>query len=139
MYDTAWIWIVPFWVGLQVAILIGQDYLGPAFFLPTLVCVASVDLETPLLTFHILQWGNEPTHDYHPALARADEESIESKLGDCSICMEPISSDQGHLAPNRPIILQLCWTQVTKKRRVYALAPCGHNFVSWTCLPIVQG
>ena len=86
----------------------------------------------PRLTFHTLQWGNEPTHDYHPALARTDEESIEAKLGDCSICIEPISSDQGHLAPNRPLILQLCWTQVTKKRRVYALAPCGHNFVSWT-------
>jgi hypothetical protein len=30
---------------LQVAILIGQDYLGPTFFLPALVCVALFVLE----------------------------------------------------------------------------------------------
>ncbi|KIM22842.1 hypothetical protein M408DRAFT_332712 [Serendipita vermifera MAFF 305830] len=104
-----WVWILPVWVALQITILIGQDYFGPSFFLPTL-------------------WTNEPAYDYHPDLAKADEESIDPKLGDCSICMEPISSDQGHISPNRPLVLQLCWTQMTKKRRVYALAPCGHNF-----------
>jgi len=126
----AWIWIIPFWVILQVAILMGQDYLGSAFFIPTLVRLYGSARPSYLFT---LQWSHESTYDYHPDLTRTDEESAEPKLGDCSICMEPISSDQGNLTPNRSVVLLLCWTRVAKKRRVYALAPCGHGFVSQAC------
>jgi hypothetical protein len=75
------------------------------------------------------KWRKEVSYDYHPDLAKSDEESVEAKLGDCSICMERISADQGELSHNRSPILDVCWREMTKKRRVYALAPCGHNFV----------
>ncbi|KAG8830865.1 hypothetical protein FRC18_007477 [Serendipita sp. 400] len=106
---VAWIPIIPIWVLLQTAILIGQDYFGPTWFIPDI-------------------WNKEDPYDYHPDLVRTDEESIESRLGDCSICMEPISADQSDLGVERGRLLQLWWKQAAKKRRVYAMAPCGHNF-----------
>ena len=76
-----------------------------------------------------VQWNRGPVYDYHPDIVKPDEEATEPKLGDCSICMEPISADQGDIGPERGKALQLCWKQAAKKRRIYALAPCGHNFV----------
>ncbi|CAG7851570.1 SubName: Full=Uncharacterized protein {ECO:0000313/EMBL:CCA76042.1} [Serendipita indica DSM 11827] len=104
-----WIWVIPAWVILQTAVLLGQDYFGPSWFIPDF-------------------WNRGPVYDYHPDIVKSDEEATESKLGDCSICMEPISADQGDIGPERGKVLQLCWKQAAKKRRVYALAPCGHNF-----------
>lgn len=104
-----WIWVIPAWVILQTAVLLGQDYFGPSWFIPDF-------------------WNRGPVYDYHPDIVKSDGEATESKLGDCSICMEPISADQGDIGPERGKVLQLCWKQAAKKRRVYALAPCGHNF-----------
>ncbi|PVG04702.1 hypothetical protein CPB86DRAFT_777980 [Serendipita vermifera] len=106
---AGWVFILPVWVGLQACVLIGQDYFGPTWFIPSL-------------------WHKEVSYDYHPDLAKSDEESVEATLGDCSICMERISTDEGELSRDHSSILGVCWKEMSKKRRAYALAPCGHNF-----------
>ncbi|KAG8832672.1 hypothetical protein FRC17_000891 [Serendipita sp. 399] len=107
---TNWAPVIPLWVFLQTAVLIGQDYFGPTWFIPDI-------------------WNKENAYDYHPDLVKTDEESIESRFGDCSICMEPISADQDTVGVERGRTFHLWWKQAAKKRRVYAMAPCGHNFV----------
>jgi len=82
-------------------------------------------------SLHFLQWNTGSEYDYHPDLGKPDEESMEPKLGNCSICMESISADQGDVGHERGTFLQLCWKQAAKRRRVYALSPCGHNFVRY--------
>ncbi|CAG8587389.1 975_t:CDS:2, partial [Acaulospora colombiana] len=92
--NSGWVFILPVWVGLQACVLIGQDYFGPTWFIPSL-------------------WYKEVSYDYHPDLAKSDEESVEAKLGDCSICMERISADEGELSQSQPSILDfdtLCST-----------------------------
>jgi transmembrane E3 ubiquitin-protein ligase len=114
---------------IQVATLIGQDYFGPTWFIPDFVrffCTSHI-----VVGLHYLQWNTGSEYDYHPDLGKPDEESAEPKLGDCAICMESISADQGDVGHERGIFLQLCWKQAAKRRRVYALSPCGHNFVRY--------
>ncbi|KAG9085317.1 hypothetical protein FRC07_013411, partial [Ceratobasidium sp. 392] len=74
-----WISLVAAWALLQCVVLVGQEYLGPSFFLPK--GLVQVEL-----------------YDWHPPLARPDAEAPNASLGDCAICMDDIvlpNSDTG--------------------------------------------
>lgn len=118
----------------QVAVLLLQNYFGPAFFLPRSVskllhsCSNLADLDR-------LQLGSVEVYDYHPPLPLPDPEAPEQSLGDCSICMDAIEVDsalrqsadeknEGHGFGRHTTSL---WAQSARKN--YSLAPCHHLFV----------
>ncbi|KAG1723246.1 uncharacterized protein EDB91DRAFT_1240120 [Suillus paluster] len=94
-----WMWYLAMFIFLQVAVILLQQRLGPAFFLPK-------------------RFAHAQVYDYHPALplSAADPEAPDESLGDCAICMEAIHTDDEK---------QL--EQVTGGRS-YSLAPCQHLF-----------
>ncbi|EJU04890.1 hypothetical protein DACRYDRAFT_114212 [Dacryopinax primogenitus] len=104
---TEWVWIVVAWVTFQVVVLFGQEFFGPAFFLPR-------------------SWTATQPYDYHPPLSPADAEAPEKALGDCVICMEPIViGPESSVAQSGDKASLLASVTVRKN---YALAPCHHLF-----------
>jgi len=97
------IWILVAMMALQVVVLFLQEYLGPAFFLPS-------------------GWRKGPVHDYHPVMSLPDPETPEQSLGDCSICMDPIYV---HFELGDERVTRL---KAAANRRTYAVAPCHHLF-----------
>ncbi|KAF9219800.1 hypothetical protein BS17DRAFT_788799 [Gyrodon lividus] len=92
---------------LQVVVVLLQQQLGPAFFLPK-------------------RFATTQIYNYHPPLpsSASDPESPDQPLGDCSICMEPIHADD-------PKQLQQVASGLLQKvggRKNYSLAPCHHLF-----------
>ncbi|KAF8507963.1 hypothetical protein BU17DRAFT_57057, partial [Hysterangium stoloniferum] len=102
-----WVWLVVILLLVQVAIILGQDYFGPSFFLPD-------------------NWVTLSVYDYHPVLPDPDTEAPKQSLGDCAICIEPIiihpEPPSGALGP------QLLPPTTAGLRRTYAWAPCHHVF-----------
>lgn len=107
-----WVWLIVILLLLQVAIILGQDYFGPSFFLPD-------------------DWVTLSVYDYHPVLSDPDTEAPKQSLGDCAICIEPIivhpEPSSGALGP------QLLPSTTAGLRRTYAWAPCHHVFHTY-CL-----
>ncbi|KAK0199252.1 hypothetical protein DFS33DRAFT_1262349 [Desarmillaria ectypa] len=133
----SWSYYLAAFVCLQAFIVVLQDELGPAFFLPAKYAVVK-------------------TYDYHPALPFPDPEAPEQSLGDCVICLDAIiiespllrkrrSTDEKHddwdtrsTASKRKIakgidasgILNAVQAGVGNAvaRKNYSLAPCHHLF-----------
>ncbi|KAG0330439.1 hypothetical protein BG000_011704 [Podila horticola] len=117
---TKWIWGLVLWVGLQVAMLLLQDWLGPRFFIPKKYL--------------------PPIYDYHPIIPAGDEESsgqgaaaghAHGHQQDCAICMLPIDTASTS-GPAR-----LSSVVGSLGRLNYMLTPCGHLFHS-DCLERVN-
>lgn len=107
---------------LQVGMLMAQDTLGPAFFLP-------------------MRWVHSmPTYDYHPPLHdNGDKEGGgNATLGDCAICLDTIVPEQDEAeddATSSGVGITAASGLIgrvnkAKARKEYALAPCHHLFVS---------
>ncbi|KAF8840833.1 hypothetical protein BDN67DRAFT_950901 [Paxillus ammoniavirescens] len=102
-----WAYYLCAFVLLQVVVVLLQQRLGPAFFLPK-------------------RFATTQTYNYHPPLplSVSDPESPDQSLGDCSICMEPIHADD-------PRHLQQVASGLLQKvggRKNYSMAPCHHLF-----------
>ncbi|ELU40698.1 hypothetical protein AG1IA_05266 [Rhizoctonia solani AG-1 IA] len=106
-----WIWLVAGWALLQCAILVGQEYLGPSFFLPK----GLVEIEL---------------YDWHPPIARPDAEAPNRSLGDCAICMDDILLDSADVSGGAKEGASLLAGVGMGPKCVYAIAPCHHMFVS---------
>ncbi|KAG6850568.1 hypothetical protein H0H93_011767 [Arthromyces matolae] len=121
-----WVYVLAAFVCLQGTVLILQEYIGPAFFLPK----------------HLLK---VKTYDYHPMLPLADPEAPEQSLGDCVICMDAIivdsrgrsvSSEKERDADNEGGSKKFeglfsglqKGIETAGARRTYSLAPCSHLF-----------
>ncbi|KAH7885835.1 hypothetical protein F5I97DRAFT_1809172 [Phlebopus sp. FC_14] len=102
-----WSYYLCTFVLLQVAVILLQRKLGPAFFLPK-------------------RFATVQTYDYHPPLplSASDPESPDQSLGDCAICMEAIHVDDGK--PSHQVASGLL--QKVGRRKNYSLAPCHHLF-----------
>ncbi|KAG8694431.1 hypothetical protein FRC09_009853 [Ceratobasidium sp. 395] len=105
-----WIWVVAAWAMLQCMVLVGQEYLGPSFFLPK--GLVQVEL-----------------YDWHPPLPRPDAEAPNTSLGDCAICMDDIVLPNSDISGTKETSSLLTSVGVGTKS-VYAIAPCHHMFVS---------
>ncbi|GAC99219.1 hypothetical protein PHSY_006819 [Pseudozyma hubeiensis SY62] len=73
---SAWGWALAAYVAVQAAVLIGQDVLGPHWFLRS-------------------EWvpeGAARTWEYHPAVEDGDVERTREGYGDCAICLAAIES-----------------------------------------------
>ncbi|KAK0434656.1 hypothetical protein EV421DRAFT_1839657 [Armillaria borealis] len=133
----SWSYYLAVFVCLQAFIVILQDELGPAFFLPAKYAIVK-------------------TYDYHPALPLPDPEAPEKSLGDCVICLDAIliespllrkrkSTDEKHddwdtrsITSKRKIpkgidasgILNAVQAGVGSAvaKKNYSLAPCHHLF-----------
>ncbi|KAG7444427.1 uncharacterized protein BT62DRAFT_987876 [Guyanagaster necrorhizus] len=133
----SWACYLAAFVCLQALIVILQDELGPAFFLPA-------------------KYAAVKAYDYHPVLPLPDPEAPEQSLGDCVICLDAIliespllrkrkSIDEKHddwdtrsTANKRKIakgidasgILNAVQAGVGNAvaRKNYSLAPCHHLF-----------
>ncbi|KAF7969695.1 hypothetical protein HWV62_26216 [Athelia sp. TMB] len=119
-----WSYLLALFMSLQVVVILLQEHLGPAFFLPQ--------------RFHKAQ-----TYDYHPPMSLPDPESPEQSLGDCAICMDAIIlegsqrrrksvdqwSDRG-LGSGGGGLLNAVQMGVggNGARKNYSLAPCHHLF-----------
>ncbi|CAE6480376.1 unnamed protein product [Rhizoctonia solani] len=103
-----WIWLVAGWALLQCAVLVGQEYLGPSFFLPK----GLVEIEL---------------YDWHPPIARPDVEAPNRSLGDCAICMDDILLDSPDASGGKEGASLLAGVGMGAKC-VYAVAPCHHMF-----------
>lgn len=76
---SVWGWVLAGWLGLQALVLVGQDVLGPHWFLPS-------------------KWVPEGAivggWEYHPPLSTEGDmeqaEGGERVYGDCPICLNPI-------------------------------------------------
>ncbi|OAX43199.1 hypothetical protein K503DRAFT_853458 [Rhizopogon vinicolor AM-OR11-026] len=102
-----WMWYLAVFIFLQVAVVLLQQRLGPAFFLPK-------------------RFARVQVYDYHPLLplSVADPEAPDESLGDCAICMEAIhTDDEKQLQQVTGGLLRNVGT-----RRSYSLAPCQHLF-----------
>ncbi|KAG9309577.1 hypothetical protein JVU11DRAFT_10558 [Chiua virens] len=102
-----WAYYLCAFVLFQVAVVLLQQRLGPAFFLPK-------------------RFATTETYNYHPPLplSVSDPEAPEQSLGDCSICMEAIHAED-------PKPLQHVAAGLLQKvggRKNYSLAPCHHLF-----------
>ncbi|KAF8674018.1 Ring finger [Rhizoctonia solani] len=104
-----WIWLVAGWALLQCAILVGQEYLGPSFFLPK----GLVEIEL---------------YDWHPPIARPDAEAPNRSLGDCAICMDDILLDSADVSGGAKEGASLLAGVGMGPKCVYAIAPCHHMF-----------
>lgn len=119
---TAWVYLLALVMFLQIGILVLQDRIGPAFFLPA-------------------RYAAVQTYDYHPPLPMVDSEAPEQSLGDCAICMDTItidvpartrskSLDGLEKGDERERLGLLGIAQMNAARKNYSLAPCHHLFVS---------
>ncbi|CAE6461332.1 unnamed protein product [Rhizoctonia solani] len=104
-----WIWLVAGWALLQCAVLVGQEYLGPSFFLPK----GLVEIEL---------------YDWHPPIARPDAEAPNPSLGDCAICMDDILLDSPDANGGTREGASLLAGVGMGPKCVYAVAPCHHMF-----------
>ncbi|KEP50684.1 putative RING finger protein [Rhizoctonia solani 123E] len=104
-----WIWLVAGWALLQCAVLVGQEYLGPSFFLPK----GLVEIEL---------------YDWHPPIARPDAEAPSPSLGDCAICMDDILLDSADASGATKEGGSLLAGVGMGTKCVYAVAPCHHMF-----------
>ena len=79
----------------------------------------------------IIQWITVKVYDYHPPIPSPDAEAPKQSFGDCAICMEPIVvHPDSQLGANNDTSSQLLPSTTAGLRKVYALAPCHHIFVS---------
>ncbi|KAF8340498.1 uncharacterized protein EI90DRAFT_3035785 [Cantharellus anzutake] len=111
-FDTDYrVWTPIAWMIVQVGILFGQEYLGPAFFLP-------------------VGWEPAKTYDYHAVIPLPDPETPDQAqaLGDCSVCLEPIvhqPPDASRSDKEKDLgTTSLLGTSL----RLYSIAPCHHMF-----------
>ncbi|CAE6462228.1 unnamed protein product [Rhizoctonia solani] len=104
-----WIWLVAGWALLQCTVLVGQEYLGPSFFLPK----GLVEIEL---------------YDWHPPIARPDAEAPNRSLGDCAICMDDILLDSPDANGGAKEGASLLAGVGMGPKCVYAIAPCQHMF-----------
>ncbi|GLB43394.1 putative ring finger [Lyophyllum shimeji] len=120
-----WSYLLAAFVCFQALVLILQELLGPAFFLPKRYVTAK-------------------PYDYHPPIPLPDPEAPEPSLGDCAICMDAIVVD--HRARASEKSASALWDGTGSERRgkggggllsvmegagarkVYSLAPCHHLF-----------
>jgi len=124
----SWIYFLAIFMFLQVFILILQEHLGPAFFLPK-------------------RFVKMQTYDYHPPMPLPDPESPEQSLGDCAICMDAIVLDTSNRRRSKSTDERsdICVKNdraggggllnavqmgvgVSGTRKNYCLAPCHHLF-----------
>ncbi|KZP30544.1 hypothetical protein FIBSPDRAFT_777298 [Athelia psychrophila] len=119
-----WSYLLALFMSLQVVVILLQEHLGPAFFLPK-------------------RFVKAKSYDYHPPMPLPDPESPEQSLGDCAICMDAIilegsqrrrkSLDQwgDHgLGSGGGGLLNAVQMGVggNGARKNYSLAPCHHLF-----------
>lgn len=119
---------------LQCAVLVGQEYLGPSFFLPKGVsdprCVYIPAIHSRAVHFKLVEIE---LYDWHPPIARPDAEAPNPSLGDCAICMDDIVLDTPDASGAKEGSSLLAGVGMGPKC-VYAVAPCHHMFVSAKCL-----
>ena len=122
---------------LQVAIILMQGYLSPAFFLPSNVYDwSSLVSHSPNTYATIPQVVKVETYDYHPPMPLPDAESPEQSLGDCAICMDAITVDPAlrqHVdekTDGNSLARRTGGLLAQGARKTYSLAPCHHLFVS---------
>ncbi|KAI0365183.1 hypothetical protein BV20DRAFT_973479 [Pilatotrama ljubarskyi] len=113
-----WIYAVALFMFVQVSVILLQEHIDPAFFLPKRMSPAQ-------------------TYDYHPPLPLPDPEAPEQTLGDCAICMDAILVDpslrrrsKSSDGKERPVIGRpgRILSKVGAARKTYSLAPCHHLF-----------
>ncbi|CDO68165.1 hypothetical protein BN946_scf184938.g17 [Trametes cinnabarina] len=114
----SWIYGVGILMFLQILVILLQERLGPAFFLPKGL-------------------SRTQTYDYHPPMPLPDPESPDQSLGDCAICMDAILVDpslrrrsKSSDGKERPVIGRATGIlgKVGGTRKTYSLAPCHHLF-----------
>ncbi|KAI8974598.1 hypothetical protein BD414DRAFT_498160 [Trametes punicea] len=113
-----WIYAVGLFMFAQVLVILLQERIGPAFFLPRAL-------------------SRTQTYDYHPPLPLPDPEAPDQSLGDCAICMDAILVDPGLRrrskstdGKERPVIGRAggILGKVGGAKKTYSLAPCHHLF-----------
>lgn len=121
----SWIYFLAIFMLLQVLVIVLQEHLGPAFFLPK-------------------RFVKGKTYDYHPPMPLPDSESPEQSLGDCAICMDAILFDTSSRRRSKSTderrdhgivnagggLLNAVQMGVgaSGARKNYSLAPCHHLF-----------
>ncbi|KAF8636386.1 hypothetical protein AX17_003568 [Amanita inopinata Kibby_2008] len=134
-----WVYLLVLFVFLQAVVVMLQEWLGAAFFLPR-------------------RYAMSHGYNYHPSMPLPDTESPEQSLGDCSICMDRIVVET-HMSPRQSqssdekspwddhmpgtgndvrrkastgasVLLNAMHRSVgnASSRKVYSLAPCHHLF-----------
>lgn len=97
---------------------------------------ASCQFLLVILFNDLLKWVTVKIYDYHPVIPCPDAEAPKQSLGDCAICMEPIMMHpDSTVNANKGTSSQILSSTTVGLRRIYALAPCHHIFVSY--LPII--
>ncbi|KAH9855277.1 hypothetical protein C2E23DRAFT_815072 [Lenzites betulinus] len=112
-----WIYAVALFMFVQVLVILLQEHVHPAFFLPK-------------------RMSRVQTYDYHPSLPLPDPEAPEQTLGDCAICMDAILVDpslrrsKSSDGKERPVVSRAggLLGKVGAARKTYSLAPCHHLF-----------
>ncbi|OSD00125.1 hypothetical protein PYCCODRAFT_1453440 [Trametes coccinea BRFM310] len=113
-----WIYGVGLFMFFQVLVILLQERLGPAFFLPKGL-------------------SRTQTYDYHPPMPLPDPEAPDQSLGDCAICMDAILVDptlrrrsKSSDGKERPVIARATGIlgKVGSAKKTYSLAPCHHLF-----------
>ncbi|KAL4066048.1 hypothetical protein V8B97DRAFT_1864919 [Scleroderma yunnanense] len=102
-----WVYPLTAFVLFQVSMVLLQQWLGPAFFLPK-------------------RFATTQMYNYHPPLPSSmhDPEAPDQSLGDCSICMEGIHATESKQL--QQVTGRLLHT--VGARKSYSLAPCHHLF-----------
>ncbi|KAH9889041.1 hypothetical protein C8Q73DRAFT_737866 [Cubamyces lactineus] len=113
-----WIYAVGLFMFAQVFVIMLQERLGPAFFLPR-------------------RLSPTQTYDYHPPMPLPDPEAPDQSLGDCAICMDAILVDpslrrrsKSSDSKERPALGRAggILEKVGGAKKTYSLAPCHHLF-----------
>lgn len=130
---------------LQISVILLQEQLGPAFFLPQRVRIPVASHLHHANPQPCPQFIKAQPYDYHPPMPLPDPESPEQALGDCAICMDAIvlegsqrrrkSADEWgdhSIASGGGGLLNAVQMGVGASggRKNYSLAPCHHLFVS---------
>ncbi|KIM83157.1 hypothetical protein PILCRDRAFT_819938 [Piloderma croceum F 1598] len=122
----SWIYLLAIFMFLQVFVVILQERLGPAFFLPK-------------------RFVKAQTYDYHPPMPLPDSESPEHSLGNCAICMDAIILDTPTRRRSKSTdeckelgtggggggllnAMQMGVVGARAAKKNYSLAPCHHLF-----------
>ncbi|KAJ8489989.1 hypothetical protein ONZ51_g2566 [Trametes cubensis] len=113
-----WIYVVGLFMFAQVFVILLQERLGPAFFLPK-------------------RFTRTQSYNYHPPMPLPDPEAPDQSLGDCAICMDAILVDpslrrrsKSSESKERPVIGRAggILEKVGGVKKTYSLAPCHHLF-----------
>jgi len=108
-----WVWVLGIWVWIQVLVLLGQEYIGAAFFFPK-------------------GWEHVKTYDYHALIPLPDPEAPDAvhNMGDCSVCLEPIvlRHTPDIAVVGGPVDKEASALLQSVSARSYSLAPCHHMF-----------